>query len=328
MRATPGGILTSFAVAGWGIALPERRVTNAELAARIDTTDEWIVARTGIRERRVSGAGDSTGTLALGAARQALASAQLEPAQVDLVIVATCTPDRMIPSTAATVVAALATSAGAFDINAACAGFVHGLAATAGLIRSGIVRTVLLVGAESTARIADPDDRSTAVLFGDGAGAAVLTAHDGSSSGLVACDLVNDPGGIDLLVQPAGGHLRMDGPEVFRRAVRAAAESIDRTLTRAGSRPEDVTLFVPHQANARISEALLARIGIPTDRTLSTVHQHANTSSASIPLALAEPVAEGRLADDDLVLVCGFGAGLTVATALWRWARHAPTPPH
>ena len=340
-----GASATGVAVAGWGHALPVRRVTNDDLAQTLATSDEWIVERTGIRERRVSGAGESTAPLALSASRAALDRAGLAATDVDIVVVATSTPERLIPSTAAIVAAELGITAGAFDLNAACAGFVYGLTTTAAMLGQGMARTALLVGADTLTRFTDPDDRSTAVLFGDAAGALVLAGTDTSATagaagrgrsapGLVSCDLVGDPGGIDLLVVPAGGsarpataetvaarehYLRMDGREVFRRAVRAVAASVDRTLTRAGCRADDVASFVPHQANARIVDAVLPRIGIPAERTVSNVDRFGNTSAASIPLALAEEADGDRLADGDLVLVCGFGAGLTVGTALWRW---------
>ncbi len=340
-----GTPVTSVAVAGWGYALPVLRVTNDDLAQTFDTSDEWIAERTGIRERRVSGAGESTAPLAVAASRAALDRAGLAAADVDVVVVATSTPERLIPSTAAIVAAELGITAGAFDLNAACAGFVYALTTTAALIGQGTAKTALVVGADTLTRFTDPDDRATAVLFGDAAGALVL-AGTGSSTparpggpgpaapGLVSCDLVGDPGGIDLLVVPAGGsarpatadtvaarehYLQMDGREVFRRAVRAVAASVDRTLARAGCKADDVTWFVPHQANARIVDAVLPRIGIPAERTVSNVDRFGNTSAASIPLALAEEADSGHLGAGDLVLACGFGAGLTVGTALWRW---------
>jgi 3-oxoacyl-[acyl-carrier-protein] synthase III len=346
-RAT-GGVL----VAGWGAALPERRVTNDDLATFLDTSDAWIVERSGIHERRWAGPGESTRPLSVAAARKALARAGLEPADLDLVVVATATPDAPIPSTAAQVAADLGATAGAFDLNAACAGFVYALTVVSGLVSSGIARAALVVGADTMTSVLDTADRSTAVLFGDGAGAVVLTAGDGPGGvrdsgapgghrlgghgrpGLVASDLVGDPGGVDLLVVPAGGsarpasvetvaagehNLRMDGREVFRRAGRAGEAAIGRTLDRAGCAPDDVTLFVPHQANARITDAVLARTGLPAARTSATIGRLGNTSAASVPIALAEVADAGTVAPGDLVLMCGFGAGLTVGTALWRW---------
>ncbi|HZM40217.1 MAG TPA: beta-ketoacyl-ACP synthase III [Acidimicrobiales bacterium] len=337
------GLAGGISVAGWGSALPDRRVTNHDLAQTLDTSDEWIVERSGIRERRWAGEGESTGPLAIAAARRALERAHVAAKDVDVVIVATCTPERPIPSTSAMVSSELGISAGAFDLNAACAGFVYGLTTTSALVEAGVARTALLIGAETMTSVIDPDDRGTAVLFGDGAGALVLRGspgHDPAAPGLVASDLVNDPAGIDLLVVPAGGsarpaspetvaarehYLRMDGREVFRRAVRAVEASIGRTLARAGYTAKDVGLFVPHQANARIVDAVLARTGLAPERTCSTVDRYGNTSAASIPIALAEAAEAGTVTPGDLVLLCGFGAGLTVGTALWRWG--TPTPP-
>lgn len=323
---------------GWGRAVPEAVVTNDDLAQRLDTSDAWITERTGIRERRIAAKGESTGPLAEAAAREALALAGVGPSEVDLVVVATCTPEMPVPPTAAWLTAQLGTSAGALDLNAACAGFVYALTTTTALLREGHSRTALVIGAETISTIVDPDDRATAVLFGDGAAALVLAAvpdaPDAPRGGLLASDLVTDPGGVDLLVVPGGGsarppsaetvargehYLRMDGREVFRRAVRAVAGSIERTLERAGHAPDDVALFVPHQANARIIEAVLPRVGIAPDRTSSTVDRYGNTSSASIPLGLTEAADAGTLVDGDLVLMSGFGAGLTVGSALWRW---------
>ncbi|HET9610139.1 MAG TPA: beta-ketoacyl-ACP synthase 3 [Acidimicrobiales bacterium] len=333
-------------VAGLGAALPRRRVTNHDLARYLDTSDEWIVDRSGIRERRWAGPGESTLPLSLTAARAALARAGVEPADLDIVVVATTTPEAPLPSTASQLAAALGTTAGAFDMNAACAGFVYALTAASGMMAAGVARTALVIGADTMTSILDPDDRATAVLFGDGAGAAVLAGGAGGpvlpdpgAPGLVASDLVGDPAGVDLLVVPAGGaarpasaatvaagehHLRMDGREVFRRAVRAVEASIGRTLDRAGCTPDEIALFVPHQANARIVDAVLARTGLAAERTSSTIDRFGNTSAASIPLALTEAAAAGTVADGDLVLMCGFGAGLTVGTALWRWGTPSP----
>jgi 3-oxoacyl-[acyl-carrier-protein] synthase-3 len=370
--ATTGGVT----VAGWGTAVPGRRVTNHDLARYLDTSDEWIVERSGIRERRWAGPGESTGPLSLAAARAALARAGVAPSDLDAVVVATATPETPMPATATQVAAALGTTAGAFDINAACAGFVYGLVTAAGLTAAGVARTALVVGADTMSSIVDADDRSTAVLFGDGAGAVVLTggpagpvggggpAGTGSpvanptaagsaigargvtataaAPGLVACDLVGDPAGVDLLVVPAGGsgrpasaetvaagqhHLRMDGREVFRRAVRGVEASISRTLARAGCTAGDVALFVPHQANTRIVDAVLARTGLAPERTWSNIDRYGNTSAASIPIALAEAADAGTVADGDLVLMSGFGAGITVGTVLWRWCASTPFAP-
>ena len=349
---------SSIAVAGWGTALPASRLTNQDLTLVLDTSDAWIVDRTGIRERRVAGPGETTGPLSVQAGRAALARAGLTPADVDLVVVATATPELPIPSTAALVAAELGIEAGGFDLNAACAGFVYALTVTAGLLSVGAGRTALLIGADTMTSVIDPQDRTTAILFGDGAAAVVLTtdpalgvpgaaagaglaagaAAGAAGPGLVASDLMHDPLGVDLLVVEAGGsrhpataetvaarahYLRMDGQEVFRRAVRGITLSVQRTLERAGARPEDVTLFVPHQANVRIVNAVLPRVGIPPERTLRTIDRYGNTSAASVPLSLAEVAESGRVGPGDLVLMCGFGAGMAVGTALWRWGTAA-----
>lgn len=346
MTAAPALALASagIAVAGWGTALPSRRMTNQELTQLLDTSDEWIVDRTGIRERRIAGPGETTGPLAVQAGRAALARAGMAPADVDLVVVGTATPEMPIPSTAALVAAELGIEAGGFDLNAACAGFVYALTATAGLLSVGVGRTALLIGADTMTSVIDPQDRTTAILFGDAAAAVVLTtdaagpvpdAPDGAElPGLVASDLLHDPLGVDLLVVEAGGSrrpataetvaerahfLRMDGQEVFRRAVRGVTRSVRTTLERAGCEPSDVSLFVPHQANVRIVDAAIARLGIPPERTLRTIDLYGNTSAASIPLSLAQVAESGRVAPGDLVLMCGFGAGLAIGTALWRW---------
>ncbi|MGH9210607.1 MAG: beta-ketoacyl-ACP synthase III [Acidimicrobiales bacterium] len=345
-------MLARFTIAGWGTALPERRVTNQELSTHLDTSNEWIVARTGIHERRIAGEGESTGPLALQAARRALDAAGLRPTDLDMVIVSTSTPEQPIPSTASGLTATMGITAGAFDLNAACAGFVYGLVVAGGLVQTGAARTVMLVGSDTMSRFVDPADRSTAVLFGDGAGAIVLAADTGPGAeagaagaapgGLLACDLVGDPEAFDLLVVPAGGagrpptidtvragehYLYMDGREVFRRAVRGVTDSIARTLDRAGCKPDEVDLFVPHQANSRIIDAVLDRVGIPADRAVQTVDRHGNTSSASVPLAIGEITETQQLRDGSLILTSGFGAGLTVGTGLLRWraSRRGPS---
>ncbi len=319
-------------VAGWGTAVPERRVTNAELAETVDTTDEWIVTRTGIRERRRAGPGETTATLAVDAGAAALKHADLTPGDVDLLVTATATPEQPLPQTSAFVHVGLGLGCGAFDVGAACAGFVYGLVVGGSLVEAGGFRTVLVVGSETLTRIVDPGDRSTCVLFGDGAGAVVLRATE--EPGLLAWDLGCDGTATGLLEIPAGGSrspasaetvaagehwLRMEGREVFRRAVRAVVSSAEVTLERAGVSASDVTLLVPHQANRRIVEAICDRVGIPAERTLVNVDRYGNTSAASVPLALAEAAEDGRLHDGDLVLLTGFGAGMAWASALLRW---------
>ena len=311
--------MTRAVIAGSGMAVPENRLTNADLAARIDTSDAWIVERTGIRERRVAGPDDSTASLATAAGAAAIKDAGLTPDDIDLLVVATCTPDQQIPGTSAVVQDALGVRGGALDAGAACAGFVYGLVMAAGMVEAGRVRTALVVGAETLSRITDPDDRSTAVLFGDGAGASVVVAGK-APAGVVEWDLGCDGSAAPLLGIPAGDrYLRMDGSEVFRRAVRLVVQSATATLDRAGLTTADVDVFVPHQANARIVWAAAERLGIPLDRTLVNLDRYGNTSAASIPIALAEAHEAGRFHDGDVILLSGFGAGMTWATALVRW---------
>jgi 3-oxoacyl-[acyl-carrier-protein] synthase-3 len=319
-------------ITGWATAVPDGRVTNADLEARVDTSDEWIVERTGISERRVAGPDESTATLATNAASHAIKRAGLTPTDIDLMIIATVTPEQPIPHTGAFVGDMLGLRCGSFDINAACAGFVYELVIGASMLASGYDH-VLLVGAETLSRIIDPDDRTTIVLFGDGAGAAVLSKSS-ERPGLLGWDLGCDGSAAGLLEIPAGGsrrpanaqtvaagehYLKMAGQEVFRRAVRAVVDSAFLTLGRADVRAADVDWFVPHQANGRIIDAAAQRLGFGDDRTLVNINRYGNTSSASIPLALFEAVDEGRVQDGDLVLCSGFGAGMTWASALIRW---------
>jgi 3-oxoacyl-[acyl-carrier-protein] synthase III len=325
-------VTVSAGIVGWGTAVPDGRVTNADLEARLDTSDEWIVERTGIRERRVAGPDESTATLATEAATQAIKRAGLVPADIDLMIIATVTPEQPIPHTGAFVGDTLGLQCGSFDMNAACAGFVYELVVGTSMVGMGYDH-VLLVGAETLSRIIDPEDRTTTVLFGDGAGAAVL-APMRETPGVLAWDLGCDGSAAGLLEVPAGGsrlptsaatvenrehYLKMAGQEVFRRAVRAVVESATLTLERAGVGAADVEWFVPHQANGRIIEAAANRLGFEPERTLINIDRYGNTSSASIPLALFEAVDNGRVRDGDLVLCSGFGAGMTWASALLRW---------
>lgn len=335
---------TPVTVAGWGSALPELRITNAMLATTLDTDDAWIVARTGIRERRLAADHETTLPLATRAARAALDRAGVSASTVDLIVVATCTAERPMPSTASEVAAALGCTGGAFDLDAACAGFVHALVVASGVLTSRVVRRALVIGADTMSRVVDPTDRSTAVLFGDGAAALLLEARgtepssptgtDRATPGLLAADLVSDGDGAELLHIDAPGarapatsftrsgdspYLAMDGRAVFHRVVRGVAASMTRTLERAGCTPDDIAWFVPHQANARIVDAIAARVGIDTRRVAANGERYGNTSAASIPLLLAESAEVGSFADGDLVLASGFGAGLSIATALWRW---------
>ena len=306
----PGGVIT-----GWGAALPPTVVTNADLEVRLDTSDEWIVERSGIRERHVGG---TVSSLAVEAGRNALQRAGVDPVDVDLLVLATATPDLAVPATSAKVHHALGLSGSAFDLNAACAGFVYALTTGFGAISIGAARRVLVVGGDCLSRITDADDRSTAVLFADGAGAVVLEATDSDGS-LLGMDLGNDGGGYELLTCPHGGYMKMEGREVFRRAVRITVESASTALQRAKLDPDDVSLFVPHQANLRIIEAAAARLGIAMDRTAIVLDRTGNTSSASVPLALADAADAGRMAPGDVVLMTGFGAGMTWASLVLRW---------
>ena len=300
---------------GWGTALPDKVITNADLEARLDTSDEWITERSGIKERRI---GDSCAELAIAAGRGALDRAGVSAGEIDLLALATTTPDQSVPATSAHVAYELGLACGAFDLNAACSGFVYSLVAAAGMA-GGHVKKVLLVGSERLSRITDWEDRSTAVLFGDGAGAVVIEAVDGPGD-LLAWDLGADGSLRPILYANLDGYITMNGKEVFRRAVRAMVESAEATLARAGVKAVDVTLLVPHQANVRIIEAATQRLGIPMERTAVVLHRTGNTSSASIPLALADAADSGRLSEGDLVLMCGFGAGMTWASALVRWS--------
>ena len=318
-------------VLGWGCYLPERILTNDELAERLDTSDEWIRQRTGIRERRVAGEGETTSDLGLKAAEAALAHAGLGPRDLDLIICATSTPDETFPATATRIQARLGMTRGAaFDIQAVCSGFVYGLSVANNFIRCGQARTALVVGAETFSRILDWQDRSTCVLFGDGAGAVILAAgdnHDGAAGrGVLSTHIYSDGRHHDALYVNGGpsstqtsGIVRMDGREVYRHAIVRMAEAIDVALEANGMTPGDIDWLVPHQANLRIIEAMARRLNLPLDRVVITVDRHANTSAASIPMALSEASADGRIKPGDLVLIEAMGGGFTWGSALIRW---------
>jgi 3-oxoacyl-[acyl-carrier-protein] synthase-3 len=323
-------------VSGWGFAVPEGRVTNADLERQVDTTDSWIVERTGIRERRAAGPDETTASLAIEAGTAAIKHAGLTPDAIDLLVVATASAEQPIPHTGAFVGDGLGTRCGSFDLNAGCAGFVYELVVGASMLLSGTLQHVLVIGAETLSRLVDPQDRGTCILFGDGAAAMVLSRAPDDGPGLLAWELGCDGSGTGLLEIPAGGSrlptsaetvanrehfIKMQGQEVFRRAVRIVIETATTTLERAGVAVEDVTWFAPHQANMRIIEAAAQRLGIPLERTLVNIDRYGNTSAASIPLVLAEAADDGRLRDGDLVLLSGFGAGLTWGSALLRWGR-------
>ena len=304
---------------GWGIALPDRIITNEELSQTMETSDEWIRERTGIHRRHVGG---STASLSVASGRIAMDMAGVQPLDIDALVLATTTPDRQVPATSAAVQRELGLSCGAFDINAACSGFVYALAVAHGLIAIGS-KKVLLIGTDTLSRITDWTDRNTAVLFADGSGAAVLEATDGPGH-LLAWDLDADGNAEELLYAEIGGNIHMDGKEVFRRAVRIMVDSAQKSLAIAGVEANDIALVVPHQANTRIIDAACDRLGIPRERTAVVLHETGNTSSASIPLALFDAADGGAMSgrslrDGDLVLLVGFGAGMTAASAIIRW---------
>jgi 3-oxoacyl-[acyl-carrier-protein] synthase-3 len=300
-------------IIGWGSALPEKVVTNDDLAGTMDTSDEWIRERTGIHERRVGG---STVELAIEAGRRALERAGVEPGDIDLLVLATTTPDQTIPASSASVQAALGLQCGAFDLNAACSGFVYAMVTADAFIGSGLQRA-LVIGSDTLSRVTDWTDRGTAILFADGAGAVVIERSDEQT--LLGWDLGCDGTARHILDCDVGGTIHMDGREVFRRAVRAVVASAEAALERANVRGSDLAWFVPHQANIRIIESAANKLGIPMDRAVNVLTYTGNTSAASIPLALVAAAEDGRLAPGDLLLLSGFGAGMTWASAVLRW---------
>ncbi|HET9078653.1 MAG TPA: beta-ketoacyl-ACP synthase 3 [Acidimicrobiales bacterium] len=324
--------MTGVTITGWGTALPERVVTNEDIMTLFDTTDEWIFERSGIRRRRAatgpfvdppvpaeppqSGLG-TTGVLAADAGRQALERAGVQPRDISLVVLCTTTPDQLIPANSAAVAAALGIGGGAMDLNAACAGFTYGLVTASGLVAAGAER-ILLIGAETLTRATNFADRTNAFLFGDGAGAVVVEAVPGEGS-LLGWDLGVDGGLVHLLYAQHGSGMVMKGKEVFRRAVLSTVQSARISMEKAKLSIDDISLFVPHQANIRIMEAAASRLGLPQDRIASVIEETGNTSSASIPLALIDAIESGRVRDGDHLLLAGFGAGMTWASAVWRW---------
>jgi len=313
-------------VSGTGSALPRRQVTNEELAATVDTSDEWIVERTGIRSRYIASDGETTATLATEAARRALADAGVEAADVDLIVLATATPDQTFPSTATKVQAALGIDdCIAFDVHAVCTGFLYALSVADSMLRAGNARNALVIGAETFSRILDWEDRATCVLFGDGAGALVLTAEE-TENGILATKLHADGRHNDLLFVDGGpsttgtvGKLRMKGREVFRHAVVNLAEVMNGVLDGAGLSAADVDWVVPHQANARILDATARKLGLPAEKVVVTVDRHANTSAASVPLAFDTAVKDGRIKRGDIVVLEAMGGGFTWGAAALRY---------
>jgi 3-oxoacyl-[acyl-carrier-protein] synthase-3 len=327
-------LLRPAGIVGLGSAEAERLVTNRDLERLVDTSDDWIVSRTGIRERHVAGPGQASSDLATTAAGRALASAGIEPAQVDMILVATVTPDMLFPATACLVQRNLgARGSAGLDIEVGCAGFLYGLAIGSQFINTGRYDTVLVIGAETLSKITDWTDRNTCVLLGDGAGAAVLRPV-APGTGILATYLGADGTGAGSLYMPAGGsrlppshrtvderqhYLRMNGSEVFKFAVRIMAQAGLGALRQCGLHRSDVDLLVPHQANIRIIEAAVSRLGLPWDRVVVNLDRHGNMSSASIPVALDEAAAAGRVKPGDVVLMVSFGAGLAWASCVVRW---------
>jgi 3-oxoacyl-[acyl-carrier-protein] synthase III len=318
-------------ITGLGAYVPERVMANDELAQIVDTSDEWIVERTGIRERRIAADSEALSDLSLPAARQALDQAGVDAKDIDLLIVATVTPDMMFPSTAAIVADRLgATDAAAYDLSAGCTGFMYALAQAYGMVAGGLSRRALVVGGDVLSRILDWSDRSTVVLFGDGAGAVVI--EPAQEGGFLAFELGADGAGGEHLWLPGSGSrlfddperfVKMNGREVFKFATRVLVQSGEAVLERTGAHIEDIDVYVPHQANVRIIEHATKKLGIPSDRVVVNVDRYGNTSSGSIPLALADAQEDGRLQAGSLVLMTGMGAGLTWGSALMRWTQRS-----
>jgi 3-oxoacyl-[acyl-carrier-protein] synthase-3 len=318
-------------IVGCGAHLPAKILTNDDLAKLVDTSDEWIQQRTGIQQRHIAADGELTSDLAIAAARKALEHAGITGADLDLIVLATTTPDQTFPATAATVQAKLGMGNGAaFDVQAVCSGFIYALATADNFIRAGQAKYALVIGAETFSRILDWSDRGTCVLFGDGAGAVVLKAEpaseDAGRQGILSTHLHSDGRHRDLLYVDGGvsstktvGHVRMNGKEVFRHAVQRLAEVVDESLTANGLTQADIDWLVPHQANRRIIDSTARKLSLTTDKVVLTVARHGNTSAASIPLALAEAVEDGRVKRGDLVLLEAMGGGLTWGAALVRW---------
>ncbi|MBN9028300.1 MAG: 3-oxoacyl-ACP synthase [Rhizobiales bacterium 63-7] len=318
-------------VRGFGAALPKRVVTNRELEETVDTSDEWIVQRTGIKQRYIAGEGETTASLGEAAARAALDNAGLTPADIDLIIVATSTPDNTFPATAVNIQNRLGMTHGfAFDVQAVCTGFVYAVATADVYIRGGLAKRALVIGAETFSRILDWTDRTTCVLFGDGAGALILEAAEGEGTtddrGVLTASLRSDGSHKDKLYVDGGpsttgtvGQLRMEGREVFKHAVGMITDVIDAAFAATGTTAEQLDWLVPHQANRRIIEGSAKKLSIPMDKVVMTVDQHGNTSAASIPLALAVAAGDGRIKKGDLVMLEAMGGGFTWGAVLLRW---------
>lgn len=319
-------------ITGWGKYVPARVLTNHELAQMVDTSDEWITTRTGIKERRICTENDTSSSMSVAAAQEALAVAGITAQDLDLIIVATSSPDYLVPSVASQVQDLLGATCGAFALVAGCSGWVYALTTANQFITTGAYNRILVVGVEIISFALDFTDRSTCVLFGDAAAATVVEASD-EPGGVLAFELGSDGSGAMALHVPDGGstspisqrtvderrqYLRMDGQEVFKFAVRTLASSLKRTVYQAGLTPDDIDLFIPHQANARIIEAAARQMRVPLDKFYMNLHRYGNTSAASVPLAMVEAIEEGRLKEGDLVAMCAFGAGLTWATVVMQ----------
>jgi 3-oxoacyl-[acyl-carrier-protein] synthase-3 len=322
-------------VASVGVAVPPRVVTNHDLSRTLDTSDQWIVERTGIRERRIAGPEQSVASLGREASEKALAQAGVTAADIDTIVLATASPDRLLPSTACDLQALIgAHNAAAFDVDAACPGYIYGLTVAEGLIASGQSETVLVVGAEKLSTITDFQDRSTAILFGDGAGASVVRKTSGDARGILSAFIKSDGRLAPLLYRPGGGaaepisekvvcershFMKMAGREVFKAAVLAMADACDQALRLAGVTAEEIDLLVPHQANLRIIEATAKHAGMPMAKVMVNLDRFGNTSSASIPLAIDQALSEGRIQRGSLLLLVAFGAGFTWGSSVVRW---------
>ena len=321
-------------IMGTGSYVPERILTNNDLAKIVDTNDEWITTRTGIRERRIASDDEATSDLAFKAAEKAIMDAGIDKNEIELIIVATMTQDHLTPSTAALVQDKLGIKAAAFDVSAACTGFIYGFTAGYSFIKAGIYKKVLVIGAETMSRVTDWEDRGTCILFGDGAGAVVLGEVE--TGGFLASHLAADGSGACELIVPAGGsrkaataetienrevYLKMNGREIFKFAVKAFPESVENVLTQQNLIADDIDIFIPHQANVRIIEAIAKRFKQPLDKFFVNLHKYGNTSGASIPIALDEASKEGRFKKGDKIVATGFGGGLTYGSILFEWSK-------
>ncbi len=332
---------THAEIVGWGKYVPSKVLTNSDLEQMLDTSDEWIKTRTGIRERRIASAKETSATMAAKAAFAAIEVADLSPNKIDLIITATSTPDHLMPSTASLIQDAIgATNSGALDVNAACSGFVYALAVGSGLIAGGVHRNVLVIGSDTMSRVIDYNDRGTSVLFGDGAGAVILQATD-KQTGMLASSLGSDGSGSNLLWIPAGGgrhpasaetvqnrmhYIKMNGNEVYRFAVNVMTKASLQVIKDAGLTLDDIELFIPHQANIRIIQSAAKSLKIPTEKVFTNVDCYGNTSTASVPIALCEAIEQGRVNSGDHIVLVAFGAGLSWAATVIQWGVPAALP--